>query len=161
MEQNKVGEDMAKKCIGILMLLAGFVIPLHKEVLLQSDYIAMAIFIVGGALCLLLPGRKKTEDNAIYQATWEIPHVSLFSAENNQPLLTLGEQLLVCPYTGHNHDQVTIVTAAEHIVGNVPQEFLAYILRKIEAHSPIRLTVKEIKMEEGGKTYHVVVDMMC
>lgn len=151
---------MAKKWIGILMLLAGFVTPLHKEALQQNHYIAMAIFIVGGLLCLLIPSRKKTEADAIYQATWELPRVTLFSPDH-QPLLSPGEQLLVCPYTGENKDQVTVVTAKEAFVGNVPQEFLAHVLHKIENHSPVRLTVKQISMDETGEFYSVTVDMIC
>ena len=151
---------MTNRFIGLLLIIAGLITPMHKDVLSVADKTVMALFLGSGALILLFSFFKKTEEDNIYRYQLHFDGVKLFN-ESGLPALNIGDRLYIQPYSGPVKEDIHICTAEAQLVAKMPQEHCEHVLYKFEKHSPVHLVVKNIQLDEEYPSYHVDVEMTC
>lgn len=151
---------MTSRFIGLLLIVAGLVTPVHKETLSAADMTVMILFLVSGALCLLTSFLKKTEKDELYRVQMKFEGLKLFDS-NGFPALKSGQQLYVQPYSGPLKEDVYIRTADGEFVAKIPEEHKQHIIYKVEQHSPVHLVVKSLQMDQQYHIYSLTVEMMA
>lgn len=151
---------VTNRFIGILLIIAGLVTPIHKESLSSADWTVMLLFLGSGALVLLSSFLKRTEKDDVYRIMLEFQELHLFD-EDGLPALKMAQQLYVQPYAGALREDIHILTADGLLVAKMPQEHKEHVLHKLEHHSPVHLVVKNIQLDEVSPAYSLTVEMMC
>ena len=151
---------MTSRFIGLLLIIAGFVTPVHKDTLSSTDWTIMILFFASGALCLFASFLKKSEKDELYRTQLHFEGIKLFSP-SGFPVLQVGQQLYVKPYSGPLKEDVHILTADGQFVAKISDEHLQHIMYKIEKHSPIHLAVKSLQMDPQYHIYSVIIEMMA
>jgi len=151
---------LTNRFIGILLIIAGLVTPVHKESLSAADWTVMLLFLISGALVLLFSFLNKTEKDDVYRIMLEFEELYLFD-EGGMPALTVGQQLYVQPYAGALKEDIHILTADGLFVAKLPQEHKEHVLHKLEQHSPVHLVVKSLQLDDSSSAYTARVEMMC
>lgn len=151
---------MTNRFIGILLILAGLVTPMHKESLSFTDKTVMCLFLAAGVITLLLSFRKKTEEDDIYRYQLHFDGLKLFDAAG-LPALKEGQRLYVQPYAGPVKEDIHILTADGSFVAKIPEEHCKHVLHKIETHRPVHIVVKSLQMDSDYHYYTLSVEMMC
>ena len=151
---------MTNRFIGLLLIVAGLVTPMHKEHLSATDWTVMVVFFVSGALCLLASFLKKTEKDELYRVQLEFDGIKLFTP-TGFPALQVGQQLFVQPYSGALQEDLYILTGEGSFVAKIPEEHKQHVLYKIEKHSPVHLVIKSLQMDKQYSIYSIVVELMA
>lgn len=151
---------MTNRFIGILLIIAGLVTPVHKESLSSADWTVMLLFLISGGLVLLFSFLNKTEKDDVYRINLQFEELHLFD-EDGLPALKIGQQLYVQPYAGALKEDIHILTAEGQLVAKLPQEHREHVLHKLENHSPVHLLVKHLQLNQDSSTYSAKVEMMC
>ncbi len=151
---------MTNRFIGLLLIIAGLVTPMHKDSLSVADWTVMILFLGSGALCLLASFLKKTEQDELYRIQLQFDNLKLFTP-SGFPALQVGQQLYVQPYSGALKEDVHILTADGDFVAKMPAEHIQHVVYKVEKHSPIHLVIKSLQMDKQYPVYSIVVEMMA
>ena len=151
---------MSKRFIGILLIIAGLVTPMHKEVMSAADKTVMVLFLAAGILTLLLSRLGRTEEDNVYRIQLQFDGIKLFN-DSGLPALTVGQRLYVQPYSGPLKEDIHIMTAEGQFVAKMPEEHCPHVLHKYEGHCPVHLTVKSLQMDSQYPVYSLSVEMMC
>ncbi len=151
---------MTNRFIGLLLIIAGLVTPMHKESLSAADWTVMVLFLLSGALCLLASFLKKTEKDELYRVQLQFDGLKLFTP-TGFPALQVGQQLYVQPYSGPLKEDIHIFTGEGSFVAKIPEEHKQHVLYKVEKHSPVHLVIKSLQMDKQYPVYSIVVEMMA
>lgn len=151
---------MTNRFLGILLIIAGLVTPMHKEILSKIDIMIMLMFFFFGAVLLFLSFKTRTEEDNIYRCNLEINSVKLFD-ENENPKLSNGQQLYIQPYKGDSKNEIHILNSDGNFVGKIPNEYCQHVLYKYEHHSPVHLVIKSLEIDKKNDSYDIVIEMMC
>ena len=151
---------MSNHFIGLLLIFAGLITPMHKETMSALDWTVMVLFLCSGVLILLFSSRKRSEEDETYRCQLLLEDIKLFD-EEGKPALTIGQQLFVQPYAGPTKENVHILTEAGNFVAKMPQEHCRHVLYKIERHSPVHLVIKTLDLDDSQESYRLSIEMMC
>ncbi len=151
---------MRNRFIGLLLIIAGLITPMHKETLSMADKTVMGLFLCSGALVLLFSFLKKTEEDNIYRYQLRFEDINLFD-ESGMPLISTGDRLYIRPYAGPLKEDIHICTVQAQVVAKMPEEHCPHVLHKFESHSPVHLVVKNVHLEEESSAYTIEVEMVC
>lgn len=151
---------MTNRFIGLLLIIAGLVTPMHKETLTAIDWTVMVFFFVSGALCLLSSFLKRTEKDDLYRIHLQFDGIKLFTA-SGFPALRIGQQLFIQPYSGPLKEDLHILTAEGSFVAKVPDEHKQHIIYKIENHSPVHMVIESLQMDNHYPVYSIIVELMA
>lgn len=151
---------MTNRFIALLLILAGLVTPIHKDVLSATDKMVMGLFLGFGVLMLLLSFRKKSKEDEIYRCQLQFDGIKLFDPAG-LPSIKEGQRLYVQPYSGPLKEDIHILTNEGEFVAKIPEEHRNHVLHKIEKHSPVHLSVKSLQMDSAYQVYSLFIEMMC
>ena len=151
---------MRNRFIGLLLVVAGLITPMHKETLSTADKTVMGLFLCSGVLVLLFSFLKRTEEDNIYRYQLRFEEINLFN-EAGLPAITMGEQLYIQPYAGPLKEDIHICTSQAKVVAKMPAEHCPHVLHKFESHRPVHLVVKNVQLEEESFAYTIEVEMVC
>ena len=151
---------MTNRFIGLLLIIAGLITPMHKESLSSADKTIMVLFLGFGALILLFSFLKRTEEDNVYRYQLHFEQLKLFDADG-LPAVKVGERLYIQPYAGPLKEDIHICTAQAQVLAKMPQEHCSAVLHKYESHRPVQLVVKAVQLEEESMAYHLDVEMVC
>lgn len=150
---------MTNRFIALLLILAGLVTPMHKDVLSLTDKTVMGLFLGFGILMLLFSFQKKQEKDEIYRCQLQFDGIQLFD-DSGLPSLKEGQRLYVRPYSGPLKEEIHILTGEGEFVAKIPEEQRNDVLYKIEKHSPVHLTIKSLQLDSHSPAYSLFVEMM-